>query len=454
MAVICAALAATAGLQASGTVQQILTNGPAAQRLNIVFLSEGYTEDELARFPSDALEVLNALLNAQPYREYRSYFNAFTISVASAESGSDHPSRGVLRNTYFNSSFDSYGLQRLITIPPNDRNANYADGQGKIDDLLEALIPEYDISILIVNDQEYGGSGGVTPITSRSADSPQIIIHELGHSLAGLGDEYALPFPGYPDVEEPNTTTETNRLKIKWNAWILPETPIPTPDSDTEHIGLFEGAHYHASGWYRPKFACKMRDLRFPLCEVCQETILKAAYRLLRSIESFSPAATNLALSLSGQLPFQAEVLAPITHALSVQWFTNGVAVPGAVSDHFLLSGSQLGSGTHDVRVKVTDHSPIVRTDPDHLLTDSVAWKVAVNSAPFTLRAIPPPAQDSIHFLLIGPANAAFAIQTSMDLIQWSPILTNRLTADPFDFTEPPGFRAQARYFRAIWLPD
>jgi hypothetical protein len=86
--------------------------------------------------------------------------------------------------------------------------------------LLQNLMPEYDIVMMIVNDAEYGGAGGFPAITSINSSAPEIVIHELGHSFAGLGDEYDAPFPGYPDVEEPNTTRETRREFIKWRPWV------------------------------------------------------------------------------------------------------------------------------------------------------------------------------------------------------------------------------------------
>ena len=92
--------------------------------------------------------------------------------------------------------------------------------------------------------------------------------------LAGLGDEYTTANPGYPDIEEPNTTRETNRTAIKWKAWIDASTPVPTPPTNPNLVGLFEGAHYHPTGWYRPKLNCLMRNFGVGFCEVCQEALV------------------------------------------------------------------------------------------------------------------------------------------------------------------------------------
>lgn len=131
----------------SPVVTKILDQGSNATRINIVLFSEGYTASELiTKFPTDAAGLLDALLGARPYSDYRSFFNAYTIAVPSNQSGSDHYTPSVaLKETYFNSTYDSYGIQRLVTIPPNDRDGSYANGRGKIDTLLMNHVPDYDL---------------------------------------------------------------------------------------------------------------------------------------------------------------------------------------------------------------------------------------------------------------------------------------------------------------------
>lgn len=369
----------TAQVHAQAMIQQILQNGATGSRLNIVMLSEGYTSQQLPRFMSDATTILNKLLNTSPFKEYGSYFNAFAIAVASSESGSDHPASGVFRDTFFNSSFDSFGIAKLLTIPPNDRDAEYANGKGRVDSLLQLLMPEYDIVIMIVNDLQYGGSGGVPAITSIHSGAPEIVVHELGHSFAGLGDEYSTPFPGYPDDEEPNTTRETRRDFIKWRSWISDNTPIPTPPISPQYaeaIGLFEGAHYHATGWFRPKLNCKMRTYGVDFCEVCTEALIKSQYEAISPIESFSPPTKAIALNDADSVSFTVMPLQPATHDLSIQWFVDGKPVSNAISPTFRVFAEELGKGAHQIKVKVFDNTALVRNDPFQLLSDSTSWAI------------------------------------------------------------------------------
>ncbi|MDB6130302.1 MAG: hypothetical protein JWM04_1409, partial [Verrucomicrobiales bacterium] len=355
------------------TLQTYLTNGPTSKKINIVFLSEGYTTADLAHFPTDARAMLSNILGNSPLNEYTNCFNAFGIAIASTQSGSDHPSRSIFKNTYFNSSYDTSGLARLISI----------DGTGlsRANALLASMMPQYDIVAIIVNDTEYGGSGGQVLIASIHSSSPEIAAHEMGHTFAALGDEYGSPYPGYPDTEEPNTTRETNRDLIKWASWIPDFVPVPTPvyQEYTSVIGLFEGAHYHTTGWYRPKYNCKMQTLGVPFCEVCSETLVKSIYSQIHPIDSLNVdtntvfnVSTNKFLTVFGQKPS--------THTLSFKWYVNNVLqVP--TNSTIDLSKVSLIAGINSVKVDVADETTLVRNDPTGLLRDTRTWQVKSASA-------------------------------------------------------------------------
>ncbi|MDH4156750.1 MAG: M64 family metallopeptidase [candidate division Zixibacteria bacterium] len=366
-----------------GTLSQILNNGPTSERINFVFLAEGYTAAQQSQFNTDAVGLMNYLLGISPFADYNTYYNVFTIFVASNESGSDHPWSLIYKDTYFSSTYDSYGLQRLITIPPNDWDGNWANGEGKLLSLLSSLLPSYDIAILIVNDLEYGGSGGAYAITSVHPAAPDVVVHELGHTMGYLGDEYDTPWVGAPTSEEPNTTQETQRELIKWNAWILPTTPIPTPETQTyaSVVGLFEGAHYHATDWYRPKLNCMMKALAYPFCEVCKEQLVRTTYEQLSPIVSHSPGVSTVPLAAGQSQPLSVDIMQPPYHSLDIQWYLNSSPIPGATSDTYMAVADDLGDGSHNITVEVSDNTPMVLTDPYNLLFDTRSWTVEVSGA-------------------------------------------------------------------------
>ena len=416
-------------LLGQATMTTIRTNGPTSARINLVYLAEGYTTVQLPQFLVDVTNTMNKLLTIPPWSSYSNYFNVFAISVASVQSGSDHytPTTNLV-NTYFNSTFDSYGTQRLLTIPPNDRDGNYNDGYGKVVALLQQFVPEYDVAGLIVNDTVYGGSGGQYLLASVNSASGEIANHEIGHTFAKLGDEYSTAYPGYPDVEEPNTTTNATR-GVKWNDWILPATLVPTPDVSSNYTveGVFEGAHYHATGWYRPKHDCKMRTLGVAYCEVCAQELVLSYYNALRPIQAKSPAATNFFFGGPGTMAaFNIAILKPPTNSLAVQWFTNGVAVGFATTTYFAITAAQLAPGTtNEVKVVVHDATGYVRTDPTSKLWQTNIWRQFVMGAP----AITNPRWTGTNFTLAVASVAGFnyvlEFKNTLTDPSWTAIQTN-----------------------------
>lgn len=446
----------TQSVAAQGTLYPIFTNGPTAKRLNVVVLAEGYTTNQITDFLYAATNAVNNLLAQQPYLEYRNYFNAYGIFVASAEAGSDHPLSGTFKNTFFNSSFDSYGIPQLLTIPPNNFNGNYSQGQGKVDALLAALMPEYDLVVMVVNDLEYGGSGGETLITSVHLFGSEIVVHESGHTWGGLADEYDYgPPAGHVWVEKPNATTVTNRASVRWNTWILGSTPLPTPEiSENESlVGLFQGAQYVTSSWYRPKLDCKMNNLGISFCEVCSEQLVKSIYARLRPIDSFTPTATNLALYSTQAVPFSVTTLQPLNHNLSVQWFTNNVTVTGATNPTFILSPTSLGNGSRTVKAVVNDATDLVRNDPTGSLRQTNTWNLTISLNDLALVSARYLNANQFRFTVAGSAPAGFVIQASTNLLDWTSLSTNNLNGGRYDFTNSNLTNLNRRYYRTVSPP-
>ncbi len=444
-------------LFAAASMQTILTNGPTSKRLNIVILSEGYTASQLAQFLVDATNAVGALLSHPPYREYSNYFNAFAIKVASTQSGSDHPAYGITRSTYFSSTYDPVS-DYLITIPAG------STGQGRVDALLQSFMPQCHLSILLVNDPVEGGSDGSdkTAIASTGAVvaempplPPGIMSHETGHLLADLGDEYTTPYPGYPDTEEPNTTRQTDRSLIKWHAWVSTNTPVPTPLSYeySSVVGLFEGAHYHTTGWYRPQLNCAMGSSGIPFCAVCSEALVLAFHQRVRPVDAFSPASTNLTVTNTQPLTFSLTLLQPATQDLRVQWHTNGAPCNGETNSTFILLPQSLPSGSNWIHALVTDPSPLVRNDPTNLLSQRLAWALNVSNPQLRLDSPVWLADGRFAFGIRGVAPQGSGVQTSTDLLTWVSVSTNFMVGGQCWYTNAGAGSVPWGFFRAVTPP-
>jgi hypothetical protein len=57
-------------------------------------------------------------------------------------------------------------------------------------DVMNNQVPAWDQGLVIVNTSIWGGAGGTPGTTSLSPGWEGIAIHEIGHSVFGLADEY------------------------------------------------------------------------------------------------------------------------------------------------------------------------------------------------------------------------------------------------------------------------
>lgn len=367
----------------------ITETGARSARLNLVMLSEGYTATELSanKFKNDATTISNALLNTEPFKSYRPFFNVYGIAVASAQSGADMGSAGTSRNTYFNAFFYDPPLERLLVID--------STGYSRATTLLNTFVPERDIVLVIVNDTKYGGSGGTYAVTSTNGSATEIAIHEIGHSFADLGDEY--DYPGGTEAETPNTTQETRRAFIKWNHWINSTTPIPTAETASYGnglAGLFQGAAYNKTGWYRPTLDSKMNTLGTPFYAVNEEAIVLSIYNRVSPITSSTPASTVTVNQPNQTMTFNVDGpnTAGTAPAIKVEWKLNGVVIPGQTGRTLSQFSTPIGNGTHTLVANVYDPTTKVRKDTSELLKDSRTWTLNLShqgpAAPTNLVAV------------------------------------------------------------------
>lgn len=276
-------------------VTKIVDRGDPADRFNLVILAEGYRQAELGLFAGEASKFVRALFSTSPFDQHSCAINVYRVDVASTDSGADDPAAcggtGATPATYFDARFCSGGVPRALVC--NTALALSVAG---------AQVPEYHSVQVLVNSSKYGGTGGTVGVSSTATqnssgaavDWPQILIHEMGHSIFGLADEYeyyqgcTVSEPAqnkwtFGEPPKPNITA-SKTASGKWadliNTATLPTTTNPncgqcdpqaSPGSNL--VGTFEGAGYYHCGLYRPQFDCKMRKLSAPFCAVCSRII-------------------------------------------------------------------------------------------------------------------------------------------------------------------------------------
>jgi len=244
--------------------------------IHIAYIAEGYQEQEMPTFLEDAHAAMDALFAHEPFKSMRNRFQITAVKAPSKESGTSEPAKGIWKNTALHSHFDTFYSDRYLTTLNLKELHDWLAGTP------------YEHIIVLVNTDKYGGGGILNSYNLSMTHHEQfrpVVVHEFGHSFAGLGDEYAYEneaIPMYPhDVEpwEPNLTTLKD-FHGKWEDMIDKKTPVPTPATkkNEKKVGVYEGAGYSLNGVYRGMQDCRMRTNQNPeFCQVC----LRALTRLI-----------------------------------------------------------------------------------------------------------------------------------------------------------------------------
>ncbi len=150
-----------------------------------------------------------------------------------------------------------------------------------------ALAPQVDQIIALGNTAKYGGAGGSGMATAAGSNAlaGQIAIHELGHSIGGLADEY-----DYPDTYTGAEPTELNVTKDPTGAR-SGRRYLGQPSPDGGVIGAFEGAAYYKGGLYRPTANSIMRTLGKQFNSIGRDAMIKAFKAKIPSLNNARPRA-------------------------------------------------------------------------------------------------------------------------------------------------------------------
>ncbi|MEU2183381.1 M64 family metallopeptidase [Streptomyces thermolilacinus] len=373
-----------AAAEADGTVTKVIDNGPTADRLDVVVIGDGYTAGELARFHTEARAKWADLAAVEPYTTYRNLFNVWTVDAVSRESGvTGDPDRATVRDTALGSYFWCGDIERLLCVD-QERVDAYA-----------ALAPEADLVLVLANSAKYGGAGynepsrtlgyaGIATASAGNEKSGQVAVHETGHSLGYLADEYFYPgTPGYErytgqEPGEPNVSTlDAARLAerhAKWYRWLGEESP------DGGTVGAYEGGGYYASGLYRPTDGSVMRHLGKPFNLPGVEAMIAGFYRHARPATALTPAGTTLTGDHAAAIDVPV-LTGQDGHQLTVRWTLDGRELP-QLAGRTEVRVAELGLRAADFRshkltVTVEDRTAAVR-DPAlaHTLRTSFDWRV------------------------------------------------------------------------------
>lgn len=359
-------LRATKGIIDIRTIHQSPLGSKA---MDLVIVSAGFTAAEQEKFLKHAQDLKETFFSHAPWSRYRDWVNFHTVSVDDAG-----PAETRLKVN---------GYEGQVLTCDNGTASTYAMFAADAD------------ATLVLHNSNFStpacGMWGVTVYNLRDTRNSGSSVHELGHALAGLGDEYIQhsgPFTGTPESMQDtvNVTTEPDPRLSKWHYWTVETWPgIFGPMTYRGHspVANFEGAGW-PKGMYRPEESCIMRGNRDGFCAVCDETMQANIFRYAELLDQVAPAASDQLLWQGESLDIRVTTIAPLrTPDASLRsrldLYMDGRRL--ATSDHgevgFRLDAAKVRPGIVQLGALLNIQSEAIRRDFGFLST-SRAWRVEV----------------------------------------------------------------------------
>ena len=221
----------------------ITKNGPPEDKVDLLFIGDGYTAAEAELFAADVRRLSGDLFNISPFKDYAQHFNIWAINPPALESGSNRPSSDTYRYSPTGTTYDAFGAERYVLA---------FDNQGLREIAQHA---PYEHIIILTNMETYGG-GGIfnlyATVAAHNDWAAYLMIHEFAHSFAGLADEYYTSAavldassPLRPEPWEPNVTALHDSKQVKWGNLVDSSTILPTawPKEEFEAFQKENQAH-------------------------------------------------------------------------------------------------------------------------------------------------------------------------------------------------------------------
>ena len=327
--------------------------------LDYVIIADGFQENEMDLFRTKARAYANHILNYDNKLSLeKNAWNIFLIETVSKQSGADNVDgqNGIQVDTALDSHFWCYNTERLLCI-----------NSTKVTATASKYVPQYDKVLVIVNSSKYGGAGGNYATTSLGAGG-DIATHELGHSLAGLADEYEYGHTNPPSSEphQSNVTINNDTTTVKWKHWL-----------DKPEVGLFEGGLYVKKGVWRPTNNSIMRNNGQPFYSINAEQWALAIYKTAGVIYSKVPKLSNI-FQIDGENTIFTIEASIGNNAQKIIWKVDDVtqSVP---NNNFTFTFGENKHKNYNVKAIISDKTGVIRKDDHNYSTKTVEWNITVN---------------------------------------------------------------------------
>lgn len=204
---------------------QILESGSVSDKIDLTFIGQGY--DDIEKFKTDVQKYTGGFFAIEPFKSSKGRFNVYYVNQTSD----------------FSCKLGCKGIERLVCC--DDASVKKFALQCPADKI-----------IVLINTETFCGTASdyAKVCTINDPRAGLVLVHEIGHALAGLGDEYGYAISSQKAADTPNCASEGCS---KW---------------DGLGAGCFAGCGY--SNWFRPTDkSCIMNEYINQFCPVCSNAI-------------------------------------------------------------------------------------------------------------------------------------------------------------------------------------
>jgi hypothetical protein len=367
------------------------------RRINYVIVPDGYRYAEKALMEAHAAQTVAHFRAKTPHAEHDLFHNYILVYAYSQESGTDQCDCSIVVNSAMGTRFPNVTPQCGHS---DNRCLHYGSGcdtNGTTNIVAAELrAPFHDETLVMVNTGRYGGCGGSrATFAAGSGAALELAVHEMGHSAAGLADEYGYQAGCGSTAGELNTST--NAVTGAWPEWI-PELGPPR-----------EGAQYWTQCLYRPLDDCEMRNLDEPFCPVCNQrwslfTFGHPRVAPTAPIESKSPAGPTVAAWVGVPVDFSVatrlSVGPNVTNALTWVLRPPGPSLPMIVATGTTAHTQVLDApGLYKLSAEVIADTNFVKPAKYGANVDLAAWDVTATVLPLPPEVSGPAATTPLRFV-------------------------------------------------------
>ncbi|NER15975.1 M64 family metallopeptidase [Spongiivirga citrea] len=246
-------------LHKDGEVETLFANN--SKGVNIVIMGDGFVRNDLqinGAYEQEVKEQIDFLFTIPPFKGREQFFNVHIVYTESQETGVDG-----FNDTTYDTALDLRLSENNFFNAP--RAIVFVNDEEVVYKYAERAVParENIHLIMIVSKGSFinGAANGIMAIASEN--NLETMVHEVGHALGGLADEYFFEEnrdENY-DASFVNNLDNTNDLTaIKWNY-------IAAHPNYSDFVGAYEGGGYVPNNVWRPE----------------QESLMKGGWRFFNT---------------------------------------------------------------------------------------------------------------------------------------------------------------------------